>query len=195
MTNNARPSTRRLPVTVGLASLISIAILSADPASAKRYSIPCGEVSVPELFQQIDQTYQQFAGKWLVIAKDWFSSYTVKVEQKNPLLPSKTIAKPVTGFVWLKSVTCIATRDTKAKTWTMRIQGRHIKFNEEGGGWVQAVKKGALAEYIFTQTTDGWTKTDRTAEVSVLGGDDAEKRPAAADLPPRIITKPKKKKK
>ncbi len=193
MSRQAARSPANLLLTLLLTSLAALALLPANSAIAKRYSVPCGEVSQPQLFSQVNEAYQAFANKWLIVGEDWFSSYTVKLqEEKNPLLPNKAPAKQVTGYVWLKKVTCTATRDTKADTWTMRISGRHIKFNEEGGGWVQAVKKGALAEYVFTSTGDTWSKTNRTPEVSVLGGDDAERRPAPTDLPSRT-PKPKKK--
>ena len=146
---------------------------------------PCGEVSDQALFIRIAETYRSFSANWLVIGEDWFSSYTSKIEDKNPLLPSKHPAKNVTGFVWAKDVACTAIYDKPKKTWKMRITGRHIKFNEEGGGWISAVKKGTLAEFMFTQTDGAWNVTDRTAEVSVLGSDDAESKPRPGDLPSR----------
>lgn len=192
MSNPLATSRSNSIISLALASLVAMPLLTATNASAKKYTVPCGEVSDPKLFPMINEAYQAFAGKWLKIGEDWFSSYSIKIEEKNPLLPSKVPAKQITGFVWTKSVACLATRDTKADNWTMRISGRHIKFNEEGAGWVTAVKKGALAEFVFSADGETWTKTDRTREVSVLGGDDAERRPSADDLPSRV--KPKKKK-
>ncbi len=152
---------------------------------------PCGEVSDQALFIRIAETYRTFSANWLIIGEDWFSSYTSKIEDKNPLLPSKVPAKKVTGFVWTKDVACTTSYDKRKKTWKMRITGRHIKFNEEGGGWISAVKKGTLAEFNFTQTDGAWTITDRTAEVSVLGSDDTESKPRPGDLPSRQM-KPKR---
>lgn len=167
-----------------------VAFLTASshrPAVASAKNVPCGEVSEPALFAAITKNYEAFASKWLVIGQDWFSSYNVKLEDKNPLLPNKEPARQVSGYVWTKDVRCTADMTDKDKSWTVRITGRHIKFNEEGGGWIKAVKKGILAQYQYTEEDGHWTVKDRTAEASVLGGDDAERRPRAENLPSRQL--------
>jgi hypothetical protein len=174
---------RRILLLTLLATVLAVSPHTLTAASSK--ALPCGEVSDQALFVAITKAYSSFASKWLVIGEDWFSSYTVKMEDKNPLLPGRVPAKQVSGFVWTKDVNCTAAFDKRDNKWTMRISGRHIKFNEEGGGWIKAVKKGALAEYQFEKSEGGWTIKDRSAEVSVLGGDDAETRPQPKDLPSR----------
>lgn len=180
---------------MAVALTAALTVFADHGAMAKNRAVPCGQVSDATLFPLMAERYQTFTQKWLAIGDDWFSSYTLKLEDKNPLLPGRTPAKTVTGYVWLRKVTCQATLDRKTGIWTMSIDGRDIKFNEEDGGWVEAVKKGALASYRFARQGDQWTTEDLTREVSVLGGDDAEKRPEAAELPPRTNQKTKKKSK
>ncbi len=168
-----------------LAALLAAA--SHQPAAASAKNLPCGEVSEPALFAAITKSYEAFASNWLIIGEDWFSSYTVKLEDKNPLLPNKEPARRVSGFVWTKDVRCTAAVRQKDKSWTVRITGRHIKFNEEAGGWIKAVKKGTLAQYQYDKEDGRWTVKDQTAEASVLGGDDAERRPRPEDLPSRQL--------
>lgn len=181
MQSATRP--RRIPLRTLLVTVLAASPHTLMATSAK--ALPCGEVSDQALFVAITEAFSSFASKWLVIGEDWFSSYTLKMQNKNPLMPSKVPAKQVSGFVWTKDVSCTATFNKRNNRWTMRITGRHIKFNEEGGGWIKAVKKGALAEYQFEQSSGSWAINDRTAEVSVLGGDDTEARPQPKDVPSR----------